>query len=90
MTPEAIPREEYGFEPVRLVDLKSLMGDSSDNIPGVSGVGPKDGNAASAATTARWTAFTRIWTRKSRSRSAKSSSAGREQAYLSYDLATIR
>ena len=34
-------REEYGFDPVRLIDLKSLMGDSSDNIPGVKGVGEK-------------------------------------------------
>lgn len=34
-------REEYGFDPIRLIDLKSLMGDSSDNIPGVKGVGEK-------------------------------------------------
>ena len=32
---------EYGFEPIKLIDLKGLMGDSSDNIPGVPGVGPK-------------------------------------------------
>ena len=38
---EAAFRQEYGFEPKRLVDLKALMGDSSDNIPGVAGVGPK-------------------------------------------------
>lgn len=34
-------REEYGFDPIRLIDLKALMGDSSDNIPGVKGVGEK-------------------------------------------------
>ena len=34
-------REEYGFEPKRLIDLKALMGDSSDNIPGVKGIGEK-------------------------------------------------
>ena len=34
-------REEYGFDPIHLIDLKALMGDSSDNIPGVAGVGPK-------------------------------------------------
>ena len=34
-------RAQYGFEPIRLIDLKGLMGDSSDNIPGVAGVGPK-------------------------------------------------
>ena len=34
-------REAYGFEPIRLIDFKGLMGDSSDNIPGVPGVGEK-------------------------------------------------
>ena len=34
-------REEYGFDPPKMVDLKALMGDSSDNIPGVPGVGEK-------------------------------------------------
>ena len=37
----AIFEEEYGFAPIRLIDMKGLMGDSSDNIPGVPGVGPK-------------------------------------------------
>lgn len=39
-TPERF-REDYGFEPIRLIDLKALMGDSSDNIPGVAGIGEK-------------------------------------------------
>ena len=39
-TPERF-REEYGFEPAAMVDLKALMGDSSDNIPGVPGIGEK-------------------------------------------------
>ena len=34
-------RDEYGFDPIKMIDLKALMGDSSDNIPGVAGVGPK-------------------------------------------------
>ena len=33
--------EEYGFAPPLMVDLKALMGDSSDNIPGVPGIGEK-------------------------------------------------
>ena len=33
--------EEYGVEPLKLIDLKGLMGDTSDNIPGIPGVGPK-------------------------------------------------
>ena len=32
---------EYQFPPAKLIDLKGLMGDSSDNIPGIAGVGPK-------------------------------------------------
>ena len=39
-TPEVF-QEEYGFEPTLMIDLKALMGDSSDNIPGVAGVGEK-------------------------------------------------
>ncbi len=39
-TPERF-QEEYGFEPAKMVDLKALMGDSSDNIPGVAGIGEK-------------------------------------------------
>ena len=39
-TPERF-REEYGFEPIRMIDLKALMGDASDNIPGVPGIGEK-------------------------------------------------
>ena len=34
-------KEEYGIEPIRIIDLKGLSGDPSDNIPGVQGVGDK-------------------------------------------------
>ena len=36
-------RDHYGLEPWQLVELKGLMGDSSDNIPGVKGIGEKSG-----------------------------------------------
>ncbi|WP_366160679.1 DNA polymerase I [Bacillus infantis] len=39
-TPEHI-REKYGLSPGQIIDMKGLMGDSSDNIPGVPGVGEK-------------------------------------------------
>lgn len=39
-TPEAI-REKYGLAPHQIIDLKGLMGDASDNIPGIPGVGEK-------------------------------------------------
>jgi len=38
--PEQV-RQRYGFEPVRLIDFKALRGDTSDNIPGVPGIGDK-------------------------------------------------
>ena len=40
MTPETF-REQYGFDPIHMIDLKALMGDTSDNSPGVPGVGEK-------------------------------------------------
>ena len=33
--------EEYGVEPRQLIDIKAIQGDTSDNIPGVAGIGPK-------------------------------------------------
>ena len=38
---EAFFREKYGFDPIQFIDYKGLAGDSSDNIPGVAGVGDK-------------------------------------------------
>ena len=34
-------KDTYEVEPIRMIDLKALMGDSSDNIPGVAGIGEK-------------------------------------------------
>ena len=39
-TPEIV-REKYGIEPIQFIQIKGLMGDTSDNIPGVPGVGEK-------------------------------------------------
>ena len=33
--------EEYGFDPIKMIDLKALMGDPSDNLPGIKGIGEK-------------------------------------------------
>ena len=40
MDPAAV-REKYGVDPAQLIETKALMGDSSDNIPGVAGIGEK-------------------------------------------------
>ncbi len=39
-TPDVV-KEEYGVEPKKLIEIKAIQGDSSDNIPGVAGIGPK-------------------------------------------------
>ena len=44
MTP-LVFKEEYGFEPKGIIELKALWGDTSDNIPGVAGIGEKKGMA---------------------------------------------
>jgi DNA polymerase-1 len=43
-TPEGV-EEKYGLRPDQLVDLKALIGDKSDNIPGVHGIGDKSATA---------------------------------------------
>ena len=58
-TAEAV-RERYGLEPRQLIDLKALVGDKSDNIPGVSGVGEK-GEPNSCKRGGIWIASTPIW-----------------------------
>lgn len=41
MMDESEFKNTYGLDPIRMIDLKALMGDSSDNIPGVKGIGEK-------------------------------------------------
>ena len=43
-TPERFT-ETYGFAPIHMIDLKALMGDSSDNISGIKGIGEKTATA---------------------------------------------
>ena len=86
-TPDVF-RAEYGFAPARLVDLKSLMGDSSDNIPGVSGVGPKTATQLLVSYGTLDGIYEHLPEIKESVR--KKLERDREQAYLSYDLATIR
>ena len=40
MTPDKV-REEWGFDPIKIIDYKGLRGDASDNLPGITGVGEK-------------------------------------------------
>jgi len=83
-------REEYGFDPPKMVDLKALMGDSSDNIPGVAGVGPKTATELLLKFGSLDGVYENLQDPSVRPKLREKLEAGRDSAYLSYDLATIR
>ena len=89
MTPAAF-QEEYGFAPIHMVDLKALMGDSSDNIPGVKGIGEK----TALDLIRRYQSVEAIYQDldgvEAKPAVLKKLREGEEQARMSYDLATIR
>ena len=87
---EEVFRAEYGFEPKKMVDLKSLMGDSSDNIPGVAGVGPKTATDLLLKFGSLDGIYEHIDDASIRPKLREKLEASRDNAYLSYDLATIR
>lgn len=81
---------EYGFAPKRLVDLKALMGDSSDNIPGVTGVGQKTAADLLHKFGTLDGVYEHLEDASLRPKLREKLETGKESAYLSYDLATIR
>ena len=81
--------EEYGFEPKKLIDLKALMGDSSDNIPGVAGVGPKTASELLKKYGSLDGVYENLSDPSIRPKLREKLEQGRENAYLSYELATI-
>ncbi len=77
----------YGIEPARMVDLKALMGDASDNIPGVSGVGEKTALKLLQEYGTLGNLYNNI---ESVSGKLKDKLlTDRDKAFMSYDLATI-
>lgn len=87
-TPEVF-REEYGIDPIRLIDVKALMGDTSDNIPGVPGIGEKTAlKLIAQAGTLEGVYEDPEALGVTKSVLAKLTS-GRDSAFLSKDLATI-
>ena len=81
---------EYGFEPRKMVDLKALMGDHSDNIPGVPGVGPKTAIELLLKFGSLQGIYDNLDDTSIRPKLREKLEAGKASAELSYDLATIR
>lgn len=89
MTPEVF-REEYGFDPIHIIDLKALMGDTSDNIPGVKGIGEKTAMALLAQYPSIDDLYAHLDTVEAKPAARKKLVEGEGDARMSYDLATIR
>ncbi len=89
VTPEVF-REEYGFDPIHMIDLKALMGDASDNIPGVKGIGEKTALALLQQCPSVEELYTRLDQLEVKPAVRTKLEQGREQARMSYELATIR
>jgi DNA polymerase-1 len=85
---EAAFRAKWGLEPRQLVDLKALEGDTSDNIPGVEGIGGKTATALLQAHETLEGIYAAIPTLKGAV--VKRLEAGRERAFISQQLARIR
>lgn len=83
-------QEEYGFAPERLVDLKALMGDSSDNIPGVPGIGEKSALALVRQFGSLDGVYGHLDSPDIKAGQRKKLEEGEASARLSYTLATIR
>lgn len=82
-------KNEYGIEPSMFVDVKALMGDSSDNIPGIRGIGEK----TALSLISEYESLDNIYenidniTRKALKKKLEE---GKELAYLSRDLSRIK
>ena len=89
MTPESF-REAYGFAPIHIIDLNALMGDASDNIPGVKGIGEKTAMALLAQQPSIDGLYANLDKMDVKPAARKKLVEGEEAARKSYDLATIR
>ena len=88
MTPAAF-REQYGFDPIHMIDLKALMGDASDNIPGVPGVGEKTAMDLIQKYGSIETLYEKMPDIEAKPAAIRKLAAGEESARHSYWLATI-
>lgn len=86
---EGYVTEKYGLAPHQLIDVKALMGDSSDNIPGVAGIGEKTAVKLIQEYGSLDALYENIDSASLTSSVRQKLVNGREMAYLSRDLGTI-
>ena len=89
VTPDEF-RAEYGFDPIHMIDLKALMGDSSDNYPGVKGVGEKTAMALIQKYQSVDAIYEKLPGIEAKPAAVKKLTEGEADARMSYNLAAIR
>ena len=79
--------ETYGIKPIRMIDLKGLMGDASDNIPGVKGIGEK----TALKLLQEYDSLENVYENIDNIKGATKQKLidGKESAFMSKDIATI-
>ena len=82
-------KEKYGIEPDSFIDVKALMGDTSDNIPGVKGIGEKTAFSLIQNYNSIDNIYASIDALDVTDSVRKKLIEGKDDAYLSYKLATI-
>ncbi len=85
----AMFREKYGIDPTQFVDVKALMGDTSDNIPGVRGIGEKTAFSLIAQYGTLDNVYASLDTAKLTNCVRTRLGDGKDAAYMSRDLAKI-
>ena len=80
-------KEDYGIEPIRMIDLKALMGDPSDNIPGVKGIGEK----TALKILVQYETLDNLYAHIDEIKGSTHDKLvnGKNDAYMSYEIATI-
>ena len=79
--------DTYGIKPIRMIDLKGLMGDASDNIPGVKGIGEK----TALKLLQEYDSLENVYDNIDNIKGATKQKLidGKESAFMSKDIATI-
>ena len=86
---EKMIKERYGLKPIQLIDFKALKGDTSDNIPGVRGIGEK----TATLLLEKYGSVENVYKHLDEiepARARNALEANRDMAFLSKDLVTIR
>ena len=83
-------REEYGVTPKQMIDIKALMGDSSDNIPGVAGIGKKTAEDLIVRFHSVDEIYANLESIDVKPGVRQKLTDGKDMAYLSYQLGTIK